>query len=171
MGNNGELLISGKDGVYRIKVSGRATFDCAPPLRDLAKTLASEKFDGIKIDLKACEWMDSTFMGVLAMLGLRAKAVGAPMEICAADEQNKSLLAGLGLKKLFIFTENALDEEDSSAEWQTGNQETVKMEEGAQTVLEAHKTLMDVDEENVQKFETVVNLVQQDIDRMNGDNQ
>ena len=105
------------------------------------------------------------------MLGLRAKAVGAPMEICAADEQNKSLLAGLGLKKLFIFTENALDEEDSSAEWQTGNQETVKMAEGAQTVLEAHKTLMDVDEENVQKFETVVNLVQQDIDRMNGDNQ
>ena len=116
MGNNGELLISSKDGVYRIKVSGRATFDCAPPLRDLAKTLAGEKFDGIKIDLKSCEWMDSTFMGVLAMLGLRAKAVSAPMEICAADEQNKSLLAGLGLKKLFIFSENALEDEDSSAD-------------------------------------------------------
>lgn len=171
MGNNGELLISSKDGVYRIKVSGRATFDCAPPLRDLARTLAGEKFDGIKIDLKSCEWMDSTFMGVLAMLGLRAKAVSAPMEICAADEQNKSLLAGLGLKKLFIFSENALEDEDSSADWKNGNQEVVKMAEGAQTVLEAHKTLMDVDEENVQKFETVVNLVQQDIDRMNGDNQ
>ena len=105
------------------------------------------------------------------MLGLRAKAVGAPMEICAADEQNKSLLAGLGLKKLFIFSENALEDEDSSADWKNGNQEVVKMAEGAQTVLEAHKTLMDVDEENVQKFETVVNLVQQDIDRMNGDNQ
>lgn len=170
MGNNGELLISGKDGIYRIKVSGRATFDCAPPLRDLAKSLASEKFDGIKIDLKACEWMDSTFMGVLAMLGLRAKAINAPIEICAADEQNKNLLAGLGLKKLFIFTETALDDE-ASADWQSGTTEAVKMAEGAQTVLEAHKTLMDVDEENVQKFETVVNLVQQDIDRMNGDNQ
>ena len=171
MANNGELLISGKDGAYRIKVSGRATFDCAPPLRELAKSLASEKFDEIKIDLKACEWMDSTFMGVLAMLGLRAKAVGAPMEICAAGEQNTALLSGLGLKKLFIFTENALEDEDAGADWKSGKQDVVKMAEGAQTVLEAHKTLMDVDEENVQKFETVVNLVQQDIDRMNGDNQ
>ena len=37
----------------------------------------------------------------------------------------------------------------------------------AQTVLDAHKTLMDVDEENVKKFEKVVYYVQKDLDKLN----
>ena len=37
----------------------------------------------------------------------------------------------------------------------------------AQTVLDAHKTLMDVDEENVKKFEKVVDYVQKDLDKLN----
>ena len=44
MANSGELLVSNRNGEYIIKVSGRATFDCAPPLRDLAKNLDQEKF-------------------------------------------------------------------------------------------------------------------------------
>ncbi len=168
MANSGEVFISSTDGEHRIKVTGRATFDCAPPLRDLANSLAKVSFTAIRVDLGACEWMDSTFMGVLAMLGLRAKAVNAVMEICRADEQNQSLLIGLGLKKLVTFTQNSLDREDDS--WIQGNQSPVNVAEGAQTVLEAHQTLMDVDAENVPKFEKVVDLVQQDIDRMNSGN-
>lgn len=168
MGNIGELLISNKDGVYRVRVAGRATFDCAPPLRDLAKTLEQGAFSGIQIDLKKCEWMDSTFMGILAMLGLCARKLGVPMEICSAGENNAALLAGLGLKKLFVFTDRGFDGEDSG-EWKSGKPDVVQAAEGAQTVLGAHKTLMNVDEQNVEKFEKVVDLVQQDIDRMNGD--
>ncbi len=167
MANNGELLISSQDGEYRIKVSGRATFDCAPPLRDLAKSLVNETFSAIRIDLKDCIWMDSTFMGVLAMLGLRARSAKAVLEICSASEQNQALLAGLGLKKLFLFTDHTFS---ADGDWKTGGTQPVQMAEGAATVLEAHKTLMDVDEQNVEKFEKVVDLVQQDIDRMNTGN-
>ena len=35
----------------------------------------------------------------------------------------------------------------------------------AHTVLEAHETLMDVDEGNVKKFDKVVSLVKQDLER------
>ena len=44
---------------------------------------------------------------------------------------------------------------------------TVSKIENATTVLEAHKTLMDVDQENVKKFENVVAFVQKDLDKLN----
>lgn len=171
MANSGELLVSNRNGEYIIKVSGRATFDCAPPLRDLAKNLDQEKFTAIRVDLAACEWMDSTFMGVLAMLGLRAKKINAVMEICAASAQNEELLAALGLKKLFVFTQNAIENPGCENCIKGGSTEMVQAKEGAQTVLEAHQTLMDVDDQNVAKFEKVVDLVQMDIDRMNNDSE
>lgn len=167
MPDNGKVLISQKDGVFRIKVSGRATFDCAPPLRDLAKTLEGKKFLGIQVDLKNCEWMDSTFMGCLAMLGLRASKNSAPMEICSAGENNTALLTGLGLKKLFRFTNRALSTEDGC--WKDGGT-GVDFAPGAEMVLEAHKTLMGVDEKNIEKFEKVVDLVQKDIDKLSPGN-
>ena len=160
---NAEVLIASNDGVYSIRVIGRATFECAPPLRALAKDLESIVFRKIDIDLAACTGMDSTFMGILAMLGLRAKKIDAVMTIFNAGDLNKSLLFGLGLKKLFNFSEGEIrfEPEAGSAE---GTADRIA---SAQTVLEAHKTLMDVDEENVGKFEKVVDFVQKDLDRLN----
>ena len=99
----GEIFLSEKDGIHHIRVKGNASFVCAPPLRDLAKRLATEPFSGLKIDLQECTWMDSTFMGMLAMLGLNARKKNAPAEIYNASEQNEKLLCGLGLKKVFEF--------------------------------------------------------------------
>ena len=160
---NAEVLIASNDGVYSIRVIGRATFECAPPLRALAKDLESIVFRKIDIDLAACTGMDSTFMGILAMLGLRAKKIDAVMTIFNAGELNKSLLFGLGLKKLFRFAEG---EVALGAQTNSSGGDTDKIA-NAQTVLEAHKTLMDVDEENVKKFEKVVDFVQKDLDKLN----
>lgn len=158
------LHIHSSNGLYTIQVVGRATFECVAPLRNLAKELEAESFRKVHVDLSQCNGMDSTFMGILAMLGLRSKKIGAEMIIAKAGELNKSLLFGLGLKKLFTYNEDELpciEGNDSPA----CSLESPK--DSAQTVLDAHKTLMDVDDENRKKFETVVDLVQQDIDRMN----
>ena len=47
--------------------------------------------------------------------------------------------------------------------WESG--ENVAKGMDAHTVLEAHQTLMDVDEGNVKKFEKVVEMVQKDIEK------
>lgn len=163
----GEIFISDRDGVYVIKVSGRATFECAPALRNLAKTLESAAFSAIRIDLGDCQWMDSTFMGVLAMLALRAKKTGAEISVHNAGQQNTELLYGLGLKKLFQFVDTGIDavaaENTAAASAPAGN--TANPSSYAHTVLEAHETLMDVDEGNVKKFDKVVSLVKQDLER------
>ena len=160
------LSIAGENGVYAIKAAGRATFECAGPLRDLAKKLEKEEFSRIDVDLAECQGMDSTFMGILAMLGLRSRKIGAEMNIVNANELNKSLLYGLGLKKIFNYTEGTVvmpENENISAGDSSGKMDL----ESARTVLDAHKTLMDVDDSNKKKFEAVVDMVQKDIDRLN----
>ena len=161
----GEIFLSEKDGVQHIRVKGNASFVCAPPLRELAKRLASEPFGGLKIDLEECTWMDSTFMGMLAMLGLNAKKKSVPAEIWNASEQNEKLLCGLGLQKVFAFLSGAFGGADDTAA--ASNATTA--ENNARNVLDAHQTLMDIDESNVPKFEKVVEFVKKDIDRMEQD--
>ena len=158
----GEVFLSEKGGVQHIRVKGNASFVCAPPLRELAKKLAAEPFGGLKIDLDECTWMDSTFMGMLAMLGLNAKKKNVPAEIWNASEQNEKLLCGLGLKKVFEFQNGEFGDADNAAA--ASNATTA--ESNARNVLDAHQTLMDIDEGNVQKFEKVVEFVKKDIDRM-----
>ena len=162
---NGEVFLSEKDGVQHIRVKGNASFVCAPPLRELAKRLPGEPFNGLRIDLEECTWMDSTFMGMLAMLGLSAKKKGVPAEIYNASEQNDKLLGGLGLKKVFEFKLGPLPDVQSDT---PAASNATTPENSARNVLDAHQTLMDIDISNVPKFEKVVEFVKKDIDKMEG---
>ena len=161
----GEVFISEQDGTTFIRVKGNASFSSAPPLRELAKKLAAEPFGGLKIDLEECTWMDSTFMGMLAMLGLNAKKKNVPAEIWNASEQNEKLLCGLGLKKVFAFENGTFGGADDTA----AAPNATTAESNARNVLDAHQTLMDIDEANVPKFEKVVEFVKKDIDKMEQD--
>ncbi len=158
-----DILIANKDGVYNIKVDGRATHECTPPLRNLAKDLEQTAFKKICVDLKTCTGMDSTFMGILTMLVLRAKKIGAEMVIFNASEFSVSLLHGLGIKKLFSFSTGDMDVSGAVAPAAAPVDDKI---ENAKMVLEAHKTLMEADESNVKKFEKVVEFTQKDLDGM-----
>ncbi|MBO5725380.1 MAG: hypothetical protein J6S58_11180 [Lentisphaeria bacterium] len=162
---NGEVFVSGEEDHFAVKVAGRATFECVAPLRDLAGKLDNISFSKVDIDLGGCLGMDSTFMGVLAMMALRAKKAKAVITVWNADDMNKNLLAGLGLKKLFQYQDGVVEMGQVNADSNTGV--PLGKLENATTVLEAHKTLMDVDSDNVAKFEKVVEFVQKDLDKLN----
>ena len=161
--SSGETIICGSGERYAVKVVGRGTFECVAPLRALAKELDSAEFKQIDVDLADCQGLDSTYMGVLAMMALRAKKIQAVISIYNASELNRNSLYGLGLKRLFQFTEGAVDLNGAVVS-EAG---PVDQKTHAETVLEAHKTLMNVDQGNVQKFEKVVDFVQKDLDRLN----
>ena len=165
---SGELFISSRDGVHTVRVAGKGTFECAPGLRNLGKTLDQTSFQEVRIDLRECTWMDSTFMGILAMIGLRAKRINAKMTILNAGPQNTALLCGLGLKKLFVFEDSAAGSGAENAVPQNGGAAENSATENARMVLDAHETLMNVDEANVAKFKGVVSLVKNDLEKQDG---
>jgi len=154
-----DLLISHRDGVYFVKVSGRANFEYAVPLRELAMTL--DDFKCVRLDMAGCLAMDSTFMGVLSMIGLKAKKVEAKVELANASDFLKKLLRDLGVAKLFDFVSGDTDE--------TGYGSAVKKADlltTAETVSEAHETLVKADESNAEKFDQVIAFAKQDVERL-----
>jgi anti-anti-sigma regulatory factor len=160
---NSDLLIAHNKGAYTIIVEGRANFDYGLPLRNFAKNLDSN-FTSITIDLKACIGMDSTFMGIMAMIGLKAKKNNVTVEILNADKNNRYLLEGLGLDKLFTFASS--DSCEVCKEEITPEKKSGSMLKKAETVVEAHQTLMQIDEENIPKFEKVVEFAKKDAEKL-----
>ena len=165
---NSNIMIARSQRGYEITVKGRATFDCSSPLRNFADNIVPGSIEKIFIELSECTWLDSTFMGTLAMLGLNAKKANIEVEIVNIDDKNFKLLKELGINKLFTYN-NRKSGESEEEKWEkminAQDDKDSSEDEVADTILEAHKTLMEVDEKNIGKFQKVVEMVEKDISK------
>ena len=168
--NKANIMIARNNNGYNIKVDGRATFECCSPIKNFADNIVSGVIQKITIDLKKCSWMDSTFMGTLATLGIHAKKAKIVVNILNANEKNIKLLKELGIYKLFIYDSNAPKSTCNAWENITSLLPLDNNRNIAKTVLEAHETLMSVDKKNITKFKKVVELVKKDLDTDNNSN-
>ncbi len=156
-----DLLISHRDGIYSVKVAGRANFEYAVPLRELAKTLDAN-FKCIRLDMTECSAMDSTFMGVLSMIGLKARKNGAAVELLNAGDHLRKLLRDLGIFKLFTFPEGSAE---TNAQWNVPEKNSSLLTT-AETVTEAHEVLVEADRSNAAKFDQVIEFARKDVERL-----
>jgi anti-anti-sigma regulatory factor len=155
------ILVATSGQTAQVRVIGRGTFKVSQPLRDFAIRAIRRGATQVIIELSACTFMDSTFMGVLAMIGLE-NLKGTEVVIVNADERNHELLKGLGVAKLFRFAQTPVNE----LEWTSLCQAAagaVEARDVAETVLDAHRTLMAVDPENVPRFRDVVEVLAEEI--------
>jgi anti-sigma B factor antagonist len=134
------------------------------------------------VDLEACTYLDSTFLGTLLGLGLKLREAGRGLlHILNANPRNLELLRNLGLDRLIniegICGESAGGRMAGSAngngsERLGGVREEHFQEipcpvptraEAAPTILEAHENLMEFDPRNVPKFKDVVEFLREDL--------
>ena len=161
-----DLVISDDDGVCTVKVCGRANFEYAVPLREIAK--GSSVLRSLVIDLAQCTAMDSTFMGVLTMLALKSRRDRTEMSLCNASGTLQKLLRDLGVIKLFTFTEGAPAPVSDAA---AADPASPGLLAAAETVSEAHKTLICAAPENLDKFRDVVAFADADVERLKKNDQ
>lgn len=155
-----DLQITELDGGYSVKVSGRANFDYAVPLRELSGKLTDKCW--LQIDLEDCEAMDSTFMGVLTMLALKLRKSGTQVMLLGAGENLLKLLRDLGVAKLFKFVAVKGPAEGVAVAAPGGG----GLLAAAETVAEAHRALAEADESNAEKFKQVIEFADQDVARL-----
>jgi len=111
--------------------------------------------------------MDSTFMGVLAMVGCKGRQKSCPIEIVNIDQVKRKLLKGLGLERLFIFSHTTT----TNVNWESLCNTTSDAQDGTQlekarSILEAHEALVDVDKKNKPKFKNVIEFLKEDIKKL-----
>ena len=156
-----DLQITALEGGFSVTVSGRANFDYAVPLRDLAAKLVPGNW--LQIDLENCEAMDSTFMGVLTMLALKIRKSGSQVMLLNANDTLQKLLRDLGVLKLFKLVSENSNAGQGVALPAAGS---ASMLTTAETVAEAHRVLAEADKANEEKFKQVIEFAEQDVERL-----
>lgn len=142
-----KILVARSAALGFIKVVGRGSFQNSGCLKAFYQQLLKDGVHRFVVDLEACTYLDSTFLGILLGLGLKLKEGGnGLLHILNASPRNLELLRNLGLDRLINIdaapvplngiTEKTLEEMACP---------TPTRQEAAPTILEAHEALMEFD--------------------------
>jgi len=134
-----------------VKLNGRVTLESGDLLRVAGLLFLENEAAGLKFEMNECVFMDSTIMGVLAMLSLEARKRKIIVEAVNINDEALALLKGLGVDRIMKFVNFDTD----ALKWQKVNA-SYNGAMDSQVILDAHKTLMNIDNGNVSKFEHVV---------------
>jgi anti-anti-sigma factor len=181
-----KILVARSADLGLVKVVGRGSFQNSSCFKAFYQQLLKEGVRRFVVDLGACSYLDSTFLGILLGLGLKLKEVeGGFLNILNASPRNLELLRNLGLDRLIHVhgsdqpVESAGNGTSGSVPNLNGTKETQFTEvtcpvptraEAAPTILEAHEALMNFDPRNVPKFKDVVEFLREDLGQSTGKN-
>jgi anti-sigma B factor antagonist len=175
-----KILVARSADLGFIKVVGRGSFQNSGCLKAFYQQLLKEGVRRFVVDLEACTYLDSTFLGILLGLGLKLKEAGPGLlHILNASPRNLELLRNLGLDRL-ISIEGGNNLAGASRSIGNGSGSGLlnglredRLEEmpcpvptkaeAAPTILEAHVNLMEFDPRNVPKFKDVVEFLREDL--------
>src|ERR1043166_5769393 len=102
-----------------IKITGRANYSSSIDFKTLVNELRQKGYTYFVLDLSECALMDSTFLGVLAGLGLKTgsaqKNQNSPaIELLNPNTRIEDLLESLGVLHLFKVTHRRAAPGDST---------------------------------------------------------
>ncbi len=154
-----------------ICLNGRGSFRISPALKTFIKQkIENPSLTHIYLNMSGCEGMDSTFMGVLAGVACLIKArPQLTFQLTHLSKKNQDLLITLGVNRVLDY-HLASDPEnpEPGPEPQLELSIETNTKETAETSLEAHQKLADMDAKNRLEFKSVIELLQADRDLHKG---
>ena len=173
-GNNNENLTAAYiDQAAVIRIEGRGSFKISPPMKQfIHQVMEQHNAEQILIDMTNCTGMDSTFMGVVAGLACLIKSKpNYTFKLVNLSEKNQKLLTTLGVDRVVDYT---LSENNAETCQHCGATQTLKTDltdklEAAKTTLEAHETLVKINPENLPKFKSVLEFLEDDVRSLSGE--
>jgi anti-anti-sigma regulatory factor len=158
-------VLVGKDFAC-VKIAGRANFMSSPDFKTLLGELSHKGYSRFIVDLSECVLMDSTFLGVLAGVGLKTSPGAAPgkceIELSNPNTRVSELLENLGVLPLFKVTTGPL-QLPGTTEACTPEIASHTQKEVTRISLEAHQTLMAAHPDNVARFKDVAQFLAEDL--------
>lgn len=158
-----ELFYQENDSGLFIKARGHITAAVSADLRELILTRLTKAPvpPVLAVDLSECEYMDSTFMGLLVGFHKRYKVLtGRALTILRPTTDCIKLLGGLGILKLMtLVTGN----EVASPEAWTGLRP--QRAPSTEILLHAHRNLSEISPENEKKFSLLQGVLEQQLEK------
>jgi anti-sigma B factor antagonist len=158
-----------------IKIEGRANFTSSVDFKTLVNGLWQKGHHHFVLDLTDCMLMDSTFLGVLAGLGLKFAngqaqnpCEATPIELLNPNARIADLLENLGVAHLFHTLAGKSEGDPSKLVPVEQPATNASKTDISRTCLEAHKVLMDINPANIAKFKDVAQFLAEDLKKTEG---
>lgn len=146
---------------YRIRVEGHGTMRESPAVHEFARQVLDGEPGALVMDLSACTYLDSTFLGNLVDLRRRYDLGHPPRFLLVAPpEVRKRLLAPNHLDSLFPFTERCPEVIGEDVEL---SPVTLGRDDLGLHVLETHRRLAEVEGPNQAAFREVVDRLSREL--------
>jgi len=149
-----------------IRISGRADVSVSVGFKELLAALLERHFRHYELELSECQIMDSTFLGVLCGFARKREAQTADEPsrpiLFNANDRVTGLLDSLGVDEMFDFRRGiAPDHGDCEpAPTLIGDSDRERLKAIS---LEAHRTLMSLNPDNVSKFKDLTEFLADDL--------
>jgi len=159
----GRILVGSHDGVYVIVFEGdvRLTL-CTTVDVYLEKMFQDPAFRSVIIDLSRTDNIDSTSLGLLAKLSIQAdRRFSFRPTLVSTKPDITRVLTSMGFDEVFSIVETPLEHKEQLAELPciAASEEDVR-----QRVIDAHKTLMAMNEGNREAFHDLVAVLEAEVE-------
>ncbi|MEH6590474.1 MAG: STAS domain-containing protein [Halioglobus sp.] len=152
---DGKILAASHSGAYVIRLVGDVRLTLCTTIDDYFQRMYDDPdFASVWVDLCEADGIDSTTLGLLAKLALNVKEkFNFVPVIYSCDSGINRLLKSMGFQRLFDVREETCGTLDGVNELPMvgGGEQTVKAQ-----VLEAHRVLMDLSDENRARFKDLM---------------
>jgi anti-anti-sigma regulatory factor len=153
--SDGRILAADLDGAYALKLLGDVRVSLCTTIDDYFNNMLGDpEFVSVLVDLCEAEGVDSTTLGLLARLALRVyEKHGFRPVIYSCNPGINRLLQSMAFQRIFEIREEACSNPESIRELPAvnGGEEDVK-----KRVIEAHRTLMDLSDDNRKRFKDLM---------------
>jgi anti-anti-sigma factor len=160
----GKILFAENEGTNVLKLVGEVRLTLCSSLEALLEKMFSEPdFSSVIVDLTDTDTIDSTSLGVLARLSIQAKnKLGLTPVIISPKDDITRILLSMGFDTVFTIVRKLEGYENLNLNMHDITCEG-SLEQATQTrkVLDAHKVLMSLNEENRKAFSDLVKQLEQ----------
>lgn len=153
---NGIIRVADHQGVYVIKMEGdvRLTL-CLSFDGFIEEMFSSKNFYSVMFDLCSAQCIDSTTLGLMAKISIGARKLGYEKPLVVSSNPSITrLLVSMGFEDIFNIVKES---ECIDCDGETLTAEIVPEDALMEKVLEAHRTLMNL---NLQNKDTFIELIE-----------
>ncbi len=170
----GQVMVALEGQTGFVRVVGRGTFNISPAFKDFGLLALHAGARRLVIDMYKTIGLDSTFMGVLAGLATRFMDVSGQVMVINLSAHTQRLLTTLGVDTLLechlaSATPPEWNEKFGAATGFTPLASGDARDRAtADTILQAHETLVEILPENRLKFQDVLQFLKDDLRQRSG---
>jgi anti-anti-sigma factor len=158
-----KILQANCSGVHVLKLVGEVRLNlCSTIDKAIESTTKDPNFATVVVDLTETTLIDSTTLGMLAKLAILAKKKSHFFpSIISTNPDITRIITTMGFDTVFIILEKPAETDQALKELPISELSEVKVRE---SVLNAHKVLMKLNDHNREQFKDLVDTLEQDVE-------